>query len=138
MQNDISLSVNIHIKPDALRLGEDRLSQGHWAIGRIQYPGETAPVSGYLLYLKSSVTGDEDEVILQYRSASPSFPHESTADQFFSEGQFEAYRSLGQHMAEQVFKDSKSSAKSNDEMSFDELENWFGALLANSPEIKNT
>ena len=29
----------------------------------------------------------------------PAFPHESTGDQFFSEAQFEAYRSLGHKIA---------------------------------------
>lgn len=69
-------------------------------LGRIVYPGESE--CGYLLYLKSSCTGDEDEVIGEYRHRSPAFPHESTADQFFDEGQFEAYRALGQHIGEQA------------------------------------
>ena len=45
---------------------------------------------------------DPDEVIREYRQSSPDFPHESTDDQFFTEGQFEAYRSLGQHIGEKV------------------------------------
>jgi len=67
-----------------------------FAIGRIRYPNETT--EGYFLYFKSSCVGDEEEIIQQYRNTNPSFPHESTADQFFSEGQFEAYRALGYHM----------------------------------------
>jgi hypothetical protein len=42
--------------------------------------------------------------VVEYRSRNPAFPHESTADQCFDEGQFEAYRALGQHIAEQVLK----------------------------------
>jgi hypothetical protein len=38
-------------------------------------------------------------VIGEYRRRCPPFPHESTADQFFDEGQFEAYRALGNHLA---------------------------------------
>ncbi|KYQ90313.1 patatin family protein [Tieghemostelium lacteum] len=53
---------------------------------------------GYLLYIKSCLTGDEDEIIKEYQSQHPSFPHESTTDQFFTEAQFESYRSLGYHI----------------------------------------
>ena len=31
-----------------------------------------------------------------YASSSPTFPHESTADQWFGESQFESYRALGE------------------------------------------
>jgi hypothetical protein len=68
----------------------------HVAIGRIAYPGDPEP--GFLIYLKSSVTGDEDEVVAEYRNRNQTFPHESTADQFFNEGQFEAYRARGEHV----------------------------------------
>jgi hypothetical protein len=42
--------------------------------------------------------------IEQYRAEHPDFPHESTADQFFREDQFEAYRRLGRHIAQQAFR----------------------------------
>jgi hypothetical protein len=65
-------------------------------LGTIRYAdGET----GYLLYIKSSLTGDENEYIRKYKAENPIFPHESTADQFFSEARFEAYRGLGYHIA---------------------------------------
>jgi hypothetical protein len=44
------------------------------------------------------MSGDEDVAVTQYRSVHPTFPHETTADQFFSEDQFESYRKLGQHI----------------------------------------
>ena len=46
------------------------------------------------------LTGDEPESIRAYKRESPTFPQESSANQFFSERQFEAYRALGEHMAE--------------------------------------
>ncbi len=61
------------------------------------------PETGYLLYIKSSFTGNEDETMQEYRAKNADFPHESTADQFFDEGQFEAYRALGYHMADGLF-----------------------------------
>jgi hypothetical protein len=71
----------------------------HAAVGRIDYPG--AP-PGVLLYVKSSLTGDENDLIRAYKSANPSFPHETTGDQFFDETQFEAYRALGFHAVKGV------------------------------------
>ena len=122
----IDLGVELKIKADPLRLGSDNTCDQHWAIGKIEYPEEQE--HGYLLYVKSSFTGDEDELIRQYRSVNPLFPHQSTADQFFSEGQFEAYRSLGQHIGEQVLVAGKAPLKDEGKMSFAKLEQWFEAL----------
>jgi len=69
----------------------------HYAIGDIQYP-RGAPVGAKLLYIKSSMTGDEPEDVLSYHTQHPVFPHDSTADQFFDETQFESYRRLGEHI----------------------------------------
>jgi hypothetical protein len=122
----IDMGIDIEIDLEKLRLTDpegDRLSEAHFAIGRIQYPYDTK--CGYLLYLKSSFTGDEDEVIVEYRSRNPLFPHESTADQFFDEGQFEAYRALGQHIGECALKHAPGSKKLN----YVELKLWFEALI---------
>ena len=53
----------------------------------------------HLLYVKASLTGDENPYVREYAEQHPLFPHESTANQFFTEPQFEAYRSLGYHAA---------------------------------------
>ena len=37
-----------------------------------------------------------------YKGAHPDFPDETTADQFFNEDQFDAYRLLGNEIAEQL------------------------------------
>ena len=127
----IDLGVHIDIKAEPLRLNKKGLSKAHWVAGRIHYPGEEE--KGYLLYLKSSLIGDEDEVIKHYKKTQPSFPHESTADQFFGEGQFEAYRSLGQHIGESLFEKSDSNEEQAEPdkkktMSFVEFEEWFKGL----------
>jgi len=124
----IDLGIHVDIDVDALRLDAQGLSRRHWAVGRIHYPGESEP--GYLLYMKSSVTGDEDEVIREYRHGQPTFPHESTADQFFDEGQFEAYRSLGQHIGEQVLRHLPRSAEPGAEpgAAYSGLDEWFETL----------
>lgn len=69
----------------------------HVAVGTINYGGGDR---GYLVYIKSSLTGDENDYIRDYARRNNAFPHESTGDQFFSEEQFEVYRALGFHMAD--------------------------------------
>ncbi|WP_461319336.1 hypothetical protein [Bradyrhizobium barranii] len=68
----------------------------HAAIGRIEYDGGQ---EGWLLYIKSSLSGDENDYVRDYGRRYTAFPHETTGDQFFSEEQFEAYRALGFHIA---------------------------------------
>jgi hypothetical protein len=75
----------------------------HVAVGRIIYRQETGgsgeDVHGVLIYIKSSMSGDENDGIRDYKRRYGDFPHETTLDQFFSEEQFEVYRALGFHMA---------------------------------------
>jgi hypothetical protein len=80
----------------------NRDSRRHAVVGTITYPGQG---SGIIIYLKASLTGDEPVDIREYRHRHPEFPHQSTGDQFFDESQFESYRVLGQHIADEVFPD---------------------------------
>ena len=76
-------------------------SPKRYAIGTINYgPSHQA---GILIYLKASMTGKEDSAILQYKACHKHFPHESTANQFYGEDQFESYRHLGKDIANSVF-----------------------------------
>ena len=68
----------------------------HAAIGLIDYDGGE---TGWLLYIKSSLSGDENDYMRDYARRYEQFPHETTGDQFFSEEQFEVYRALGFHIA---------------------------------------
>jgi len=92
--------VEIDIDVDQIRL-KDGYSRSHCVVGCIHYPGDTRPA--YLLYLKSSLTGNEETDILQYHSAHADFPHQSTGDQWFDESQFESYRKLGFHIVDAAF-----------------------------------
>jgi hypothetical protein len=74
----------------------------HVALGLIDYPPPPlggARETGVLIYIKASLSGDENDYVLAYNARHASFPHESTADQLFSEEQFEVYRALGEHIA---------------------------------------
>jgi hypothetical protein len=69
---------------------------------------------GWLIYLKSSLAGDEDVAILQYQATHPTFPHESTANQFFTEDQFESYRRLGRHVVRHAFRGTEPAESLED------------------------
>jgi hypothetical protein len=72
------------------------------ALGRIRYSvvdGAEAP-DGIIVYIKAACYGDEPRDIYEYFKTNPTFPHESTSDQFFSESQFESYRMLGAYTME--------------------------------------
>jgi hypothetical protein len=92
----IDFQVEIEIDATPILRRADGFNGAHCAIGRIKYP---EGFEGILIYLKSSLTGDEDADVLQYWKQHDDFPHESTGNQFFSESQFESYRNLGQHIA---------------------------------------
>jgi hypothetical protein len=93
----IDMGLDLSIDLSGIRRGGDGLSKAHWALGTIRYSDDQ---TGHLVYIKSSVSGDEPEDVSEYRSRNPTFPHESTANQFFGEDQFEAYRALGFHIAD--------------------------------------
>lgn len=72
-----------------------------YAIGSISYPGSSRP--GWLLYVKPTYHGTTEGVdVRSYAAGHPTFPHESTTDQWFSESQLEAYRALGAHIIEEI------------------------------------
>ncbi len=127
---EIDLRVDL-IKPETANL----LSRSHCVVGTIQYPDQVG--LGYLVYLKASLVGDEPEDVLQYHVAHPDFPHQSTADQWFTESQFESYRRLGLHIAETTFQravgdqQSQSGNPNYRQLLFEELrDNWYPPVKA--------
>lgn len=66
---------------------------------------------GILIYVKPAFYGKEPRDIYQYAKANILFPHESTADQFFSESQLESYRMLGLFTMDRMLRDWKSGDK---------------------------
>jgi hypothetical protein len=69
-----------------------KLSKAGFEVGAITYAsGKT----GTLIVLKSAVLQDLPLDALRYACANDEFPNQSTADQFFDERQFEAYREAG-------------------------------------------
>jgi hypothetical protein len=101
----IDMGITIDIDLSQLQADGQGNARAHFAMGTINYNRNDAanPQVGYLLYLKLSMTGNECEYIHEYRNRNRTFPHETTADQFFDEDQFEAYRALGRHVAGDLF-----------------------------------
>lgn len=83
------------------------------ALGRIHYVeadgragAELGCRDGCILYIKPAYHGTNEAAgIRSYAMMSKTFPHETTLDQFFTESQFESYRSLGLEMTRQILGD---------------------------------
>lgn len=99
----ITLDINDLLPVKDCKYGMFKCGSRHFAIGTIDYQGDGQPDHmGYLVYIKSSLTGDEPTDLINFKLQEPCFPHHSTVDQFFSESQFESYRRLGEHMAQHL------------------------------------
>jgi hypothetical protein len=91
---DLGIDIDIDTKP--IVPNKSGVSKQHYAIGKIHY-GQAdmkAPV-GKIIYIKSSLTGKEPADVTTYKKRHSAFPHEDTANQWFTESQFESYRRLG-------------------------------------------
>lgn len=89
------------------RNAEDwRLKIPYYTIGLIEYEAadgsEAGCGDGRILYIKPAYHGTEGAGIKSYATAHPTFPHETTADQWFTESQFESYRSLGSEITQGI------------------------------------
>jgi hypothetical protein len=99
------IDMNIDVDIDLEMLRPDMTtgrSRRQCAIGRIRYPDRPDQKS-WLIYLKTTLTGDEPDPVMNYKQDHPAFPHQSTGDQFFDDAQFESYRALGVYIAEHAF-----------------------------------
>jgi hypothetical protein len=101
----IDLGIPIELTTKHIRAEAGESAGRYCAVGTILYPdvdGYTTPLDyqrrcGHLLYIKPAVYADCPPDVRNYRSEHHDFPHQSTADQFFNESQFESYRALGRH-----------------------------------------
>jgi len=86
-----------------------KLSEEHFTLIRITYPEDKNPA--WLIYVKSSLTGDEKPEVLRYREDNQVFPHDPTTDQFFDPRRFECYRELGYHLGTVISKELTKTLK---------------------------
>ncbi|MDQ6972454.1 MAG: hypothetical protein Q9M30_07385, partial [Mariprofundaceae bacterium] len=61
--------------------------------------------TGMLVYIKTTMIPGLPKDIYGYQAAHQAFPDETTADQFFDEKQFEAYRELGYRIGKSLHRD---------------------------------
>jgi len=118
----IRIDPGIEIEMDAIAMhprssvdehGVEPIRPGRcFTTGTIRYPesGSDRKVEGKLVYIKPGIYGGEPRDVTNYAATHPDFPHESTADQWFNESQYESYRRLGRHVAKQLFGNLKADA----------------------------
>ena len=91
----------VEIEMDTSKLvpvGHPKFAGAHGVLGKIHYPKGPNGEDGFpgdILYIKPAITPDLPRDVLAYRDTHASFPHQSTAEQWFDESQFESYRTLG-------------------------------------------
>jgi hypothetical protein len=96
----IRIDLGVNIEMDAVDIDTAHQGRGnpHALVGRIVYEDvDRPPAIGTLVYLKPALSGDEAVDVRNYAAEHPAFPHQATANQWFSEAQFESYRVLGLH-----------------------------------------
>jgi hypothetical protein len=103
----IDFGVNIDFRKIEIQARQNPPVAGaRFGLASISYPKSSDSQSnrpGWLLYVKPTYyCTSEGMDVRGYASDHPSFPHESTTDQWFSESQLEAYRALGAHIMEQI------------------------------------
>jgi hypothetical protein len=105
----VYIDLGIRIRFDALQsiknrpkgepTEQQRREIPYYTIGVVDYESadgaEEGCENGIILYIKPAYHGTEGAGIVSYATAHPTFPHETTTDQWFTESQFESYRSLG-------------------------------------------
>ncbi|MBX3726879.1 MAG: hypothetical protein KF823_13290 [Xanthomonadales bacterium] len=93
----VDFGAEIELAVDSLaREREAGLATRPWRLGTIRYADGSA---GRILYLRPMMAAGLSADIYTWWRGHPSFPDESTANQFFGEAQFEAYRALGFELA---------------------------------------
>jgi hypothetical protein len=99
------------LRPKPSDHGGAMFSRHHVVAAQVVYPddgqisirdGAAGRAQSLLIIVKPTVTGDEPLDVLQYAGSHPTFPQETTSDQFFDEAQWESYRKLGEHVGTQV------------------------------------
>ena len=101
----ISIDLRTDIEFGPIKLGARPPIKGRiaYAVATIKYPEGH---KGKLIYLKPSILERLPMDVSAYAIANQAFPHEGTADQWYSESQFESYRRLGQFLTEDLTKEA--------------------------------
>jgi Patatin-like phospholipase len=93
-------------RPPRAPVGQQQPQLPYYATGVIDYKAAAGDGSsnGTILYIKPALHWTEPAGIVSYARAHETFPHETTTDQWFTESQFESYRSLGFEITDQILR----------------------------------
>ncbi|MBV8889360.1 MAG: patatin-like phospholipase family protein [Alphaproteobacteria bacterium] len=106
----IDLGVAIRFRAINLTARKPEPTDGiYCAIADICYP-EPEAGPGHLVYIKPGYHGTEPADVRSYASLNPSFPHETTANQWFTESQMESYRVLGGYIVDLICQGAGAAA----------------------------
>jgi len=108
---DLHVSIDIDVSKMEI-IKATGLCGASCAVGAIRYShADPDGVDGTLLYIKPAIVGSENADVLNYCKANPQYPHQSTADQWFDEAQFESYRALGYHITKAALAKAAAAAQ---------------------------
>jgi hypothetical protein len=113
IRTDLGVPIDIEKMYMFPRQADGKYVEGRYvATARIRYSAidatpkgmEEMGIDGTLVYIKPGLYSEDyfPKDVYNYATSSAEFPHESTADQFFSESQFESYRALGRHAINEI------------------------------------
>lgn len=131
LQRLVAIDFGYRIEFDARNLKpRNKVSAAYGLMVKIDYtPGEREHKElGWMLYIKLAMMGTEANYVLDYQRENPFFPHQTTADQFFDEAQFEAYRKLGETAATSFFSAPFSAPTPDQLRSGGGFRPWFDSL----------
>jgi len=114
----VDLGVPIDIPELTVGVPSQDLKSKYCAVGTIRYscvdrdPGDSTTTNedfdGVLVFIKPSLIGKEPRDVVNYWQGRATFPQEVITDQWFSEAQFESYRTLGSSIIEAICDDTSS------------------------------
>jgi hypothetical protein len=89
---------------------DTEVAERGYALAKITYSDggkdeDGRDTTGDLIYVTTTLAGQLGIETMGYKAANPDFPDQTTADQFFDEAQFEAYRNLGYCVATTMLDD---------------------------------
>ncbi len=119
---DMGIPIEFEAKIRIFPRGSKEAGGRYCALGTIRYsevdkvPHPTVPKTlinapdGHLIYIKPALYEQEPVDIYNYAKGQDEFPHETTANQFFTESQFESYRHLGEYAMDKMCGDATAFA----------------------------
>ncbi|MGZ5437085.1 MAG: patatin-like phospholipase family protein [Pyrinomonadaceae bacterium] len=156
---DFGAEIDIDITPLIKISKDDKFPRTNHVVGSIQYseahfldldrPKDDR--TGVIVYIKPGLVERQQSLpvdVRQYAIENASFPHETTADQWFDEAQFESYRALGEQSAQflieslnvsqsQLYKSALRKEKAHQKLNEEET-NALGALAVSQKITQKT